>query len=135
MQTRQGNYAGLNGASGAHASMSSDRENFDIERIISHPRLYSAIEDHTKITCEQIVENFFKRIRLFTYPLVGIIGALLIYIFSISTHSLDRLNDSVISLTSAMTGVQQTIAAQQRQTDNNSQAIDKLKERLYDGRK
>jgi len=111
--------------------MYSGQENFDIERIISHPRLYTAIEDHTKITCEQIVENFFKRIRVFTYPLVGIIGALLIYIFSISTHSIDRLNDSVISLTSAMTGVQQSIASQQRQNDNNSNAIDKLREQIY----
>lgn len=122
-----------NGSHGARVSTFSENTTRDlsIDEIINHPDLEKRISQQTKITCEEVVEEFFVKARKLVYPLVGIIGFLLSFIFHQSNESLKNLNDSVVELNATMRVYQGNIDAMQRDIDHNRENIDKLGDRLY----
>ena len=109
-----------------------------IVKIIEHKHFQDHLNSHASDTCRKIVDDFIEKIRKYSFPIMSFISALVmaiialvIYIFTTSTASINRLNDSVVILTSTMSGVEKTLAVIQTNQQNSKENIDKLNEKIY----
>jgi hypothetical protein len=126
---------GKNGIGGETASTSSgnstSRSIHHIDDFLSHPGLEKRIDAQTRKTCEEVVEQFFRRFQRTAYPLMGIISALIIWIFLDSKASLNRLTESVVQLNATIQVSQQSMLDLQKESDRNHDGIERLKEQFY----
>ena len=122
-----------NGGLGAHASTSSKSSTnlLSIDDFIDHPRLDEKIYNSTRKTCEEVVEEFFIKAKRFSYPLIGILGMVLAFIFNQSNDALKDLTKAVAELNSTMKVYQQNLSSAQRDIDRNKGDIEKLSDRVY----
>lgn len=93
--------------------------------------LHDKVVVHTREICNEIIDNLIKRIKLIAVPLIVVIVALLIYIFSTITTTMNSLTENTQELNTTVRLFQQSFEVINERTRDNSQAIKLLLQEKY----
>jgi uncharacterized protein (DUF302 family) len=106
--------------------------------VVNHPSLIAKIDEHSRKSCEEVVEEFFKKIKSIAYPFLWISGVLfsalvsvLIYFVSTSIEHIDQLTTGINNLKVTIASTQQFTDDYRKELDRTRDSLEKLKERVY----